>query len=269
MLQTNCSAENVKLLKGESSNRGWPRNTRFGTLSCRAIPSLLVESLPLMNDIQRESIKAIGMGALLDLGVHEIPHKLAYYILSNFNECSSELILDDGNRRLHIDEEDVFLTLGLPKGRTAFVVEHYCTNQELLAEWRHMTSPGNPKRVSASQVKESMLAASDGGDWFKRQFLILTIACLVEHTSTGYINQKLFGNFVDLTKVADLNWCKYTMKSLIEHKAQWRTKTTNAFLGPILFLVVYLTSSAYYIVLIFAGCYSYWAAAVNCYTGIN
>lgn len=124
-----------KLQRGESSNQGKSRNIRFKTLSSRAIPSLLVESFPLLNDVQRQAITDMGLGALLSLGVQAIPHKLANYVLANFNETSSELVIDDGKRRLRITEEDVYLTLGLPRGRTDFVVENYCSSQELLNEW--------------------------------------------------------------------------------------------------------------------------------------
>lgn len=76
---------------------------------------ILVGLMRSLNNNQLEAVRDLGFESLMHIGITEIPSKLAFWLLSNFEPISCSIVVDN-NRKLHISEEDVFLTLGIPKG---------------------------------------------------------------------------------------------------------------------------------------------------------
>lgn len=77
-----------------------------------------MEKIEQLNVVQRNVIVALGFGHLLDLMIKEVPQKITYFALDNFDCDRLYIHLHPGDRRLHVDEDDVYLTLGLPKDET-------------------------------------------------------------------------------------------------------------------------------------------------------
>lgn len=209
----------------------------FKSVRSRATSSLLVEKFEHLNDVQRKSVVALGFGHLLDLKIREVPQKLAYFVLSNFDCDHCDILLPPSDRRLHVDENDVHLTLGLPKGRNNIVSVKTSQEDSLLKEWKACVCVENPSRIVASDVAAAVIRETTGGIWFKRHFLVLMVVYLVEHTSIGYINCKVFDKFHKLEAVKDINWCGYIIGILQSRRRIWQKNPTNQYLGPIMFLV--------------------------------
>nr|GLL39970.1 uncharacterized protein LOC109154771 [Ipomoea trifida] len=81
-----------------------------------------------------------------------------------------------------------------------------------------------------------MVACKDGGEWFKRHLAILVSTMFVESKLAGYVNTNLIKNFENVTKIGDVNWCEYIRRTLVSSKVAWTKKTTQKFIGPIIFL---------------------------------
>ena len=66
---------------------------------------------------QKEAMHDLGFGAILHFNVKEIPGYIAYWVLKSFNLARCQIPLCGGGA-LTLDEEDVHLTLGFPRGPT-------------------------------------------------------------------------------------------------------------------------------------------------------
>ena len=80
----------------------------------RMSPKWLYQLITNLNDKQQEVVKEIGIRGFLHLKTDMTLAKLAVLLVRNFDICSCFLLLAHGTMR--VTEEDVYLTLGLPKG---------------------------------------------------------------------------------------------------------------------------------------------------------
>ncbi|KAH6763076.1 hypothetical protein C2S52_020509 [Perilla frutescens var. hirtella] len=105
------SADDISV-PGERDGSGVPTHSK---LSNRACPKLIFQANEKYTIAQRGAVKDMGFQHILHMKVERVPTHLAYWVLDNFNANSSELILTNG-RSIPVDEEDVHLVFGFPKG---------------------------------------------------------------------------------------------------------------------------------------------------------
>ncbi|KAH6775913.1 hypothetical protein C2S52_013474 [Perilla frutescens var. hirtella] len=139
----------------------------------------------------------MGFGEILKLQVKELPHKMTYWILNNFNPRRCEIELADNGGRVHLGEDDVLLVLGLPKGRTLINKRTRNTTCQLTETWRKRFAR-HKYRIVPSNVVTDMLEDVEAGDWFKRQFIVLLTCYLIENGGNGYIYPNIIHHLVVL-----------------------------------------------------------------------
>ncbi|KAJ8430776.1 hypothetical protein Cgig2_027854 [Carnegiea gigantea] len=84
-------------------------------LRMRMSPYGLCSFLPSISDEQRSDIIELGFEFLLTLRADKIPSTLARWLVENFDTCRRAVKLAS-NEELRIMEEDVYLTMGFPRG---------------------------------------------------------------------------------------------------------------------------------------------------------
>ncbi|KAH6828184.1 hypothetical protein C2S53_015943 [Perilla frutescens var. hirtella] len=188
-----------------------------------------------MNEAHKQSVRDMGFGVLLNLDIHDVPPKIAYWILENFDTKRGEIILN-GNRRVHISENDVQLIFGFPKGHRPIVSKAKNALGNLTEQWLKRFEDKNCKRIRASYVADDMIDEGNGGLWFKRQFLVLVTSCLIERIGNCYMSPQILDTFQDVDSVSELNWCGYVIKCLIEHTRKWQANKCKNYTGPSLFI---------------------------------
>lgn len=85
----------------------------YQRLTSRSSPHLITTALKQLNDVQRAIVVRIGFGALLGMNILELPARLGYWLVNNFDARSCSLVLP-GGAKLHITSNDVHNVLGLP-----------------------------------------------------------------------------------------------------------------------------------------------------------
>lgn len=93
-------------------------------------------------------------------------------------------------------------------------------------------------KVIPKHVADQMLLQTDGGVWFKRQFMVLLTACLIENSSNGYVIPQIMKCFSDIRCIPEWDWCGFVIRSLVENKIKWEKNKAKAFFGPALFITV-------------------------------
>ncbi|CAH9076699.1 unnamed protein product, partial [Cuscuta europaea] len=207
----------------------------YRSIRTRSSPHVLVKALSGMTDAQKEDIKKIGFGAVFNLDIAEIPGKLGYWVVENFDPKKCSLVLLDGSI-VRITEEDVARVLGFPLGGKKIVQKKKNEDCALLQEWRAIFDKEDYK-ISPSDVSAAMLSKSEGGDWFKRHFVVLVVYLLLDSTQNGYVTPLIMNHLEDVEKISELNWCNHVINCLIEKKVSWEKKKEKAFTGPLLFLI--------------------------------
>lgn len=197
---------------------------------------ILVKAFQNLNSAQQAAVGELGFANLQHLHFNDLPAKFAYWILSKFDLRSSELILDE-RRTLPVDANDVWLTLGIPKGPVSMLSKRKRLETSLLLEWKDCVGK-DPTWIRTTDIRDVMLREIDGGVWFRRHFLILLTACLIENSGNGYVNPMLIEYFEDVATLRNLNWCQYVHDCLIEYSTTWTKAKNSPFKGPLLFLMV-------------------------------
>ena len=93
--------------------------------------------------------------------------------------------------------------------------------------------------LRTSHVADMALKCSDE-TWFKRLFVNLFVAGLIECNQKGTVNKSLL--ITDVANCSNMNWCEFVMNSLPPTKLEWEGKIERFFKGPILVLLVRLFS---------------------------
>ncbi|KAL3613189.1 hypothetical protein CASFOL_042975, partial [Castilleja foliolosa] len=222
--------------KGEGSSKGEGR-AHFHSLKSRNGAYQLVKALRAMNDRQQRAVNELGFELLFRLDApKELPTKLCYWLLDNFDPRTCDLVLGDG-KRLHIEQADVEIVLGLPSGRVPIERSASGTTHVLVTQWRALFD-NKPSSVLASEVIELMLARADGDLWFKRLFLIAMYTCLIDINGNGFVKTGLICNFEDPDNAKNLNWGDFVIRCLVDHTITWKKNKIQMFYtGPIFFLM--------------------------------
>ncbi|KAG6382939.1 hypothetical protein SASPL_157326 [Salvia splendens] len=127
---------------------------------------------------QRNAVREMGFRPLLHFSLIDLPGNLAYWIVLNLHIASSSIKLA-GNQPLHIDAEDVHVTLGFPKGSMPI------RRKERLEG--HPYADGIADRIGKDRaqlldidVENEMFAYAEGGINIKKCFLISMETALIE-----------------------------------------------------------------------------------------
>ena len=120
----------------------------------------------------KEAVEELGFGAMLHYNISEIPGYIAYWVLNSLNLARCQIPLCGGGG-LTIDEDDVHLTLGFPKGPTPISrpVDKQTEFQfnDYVAE---RCGKSSYKMIAADVANVIKLEVNDGPD-FKRMFMFM------------------------------------------------------------------------------------------------
>ncbi|XP_071689206.1 uncharacterized protein [Rutidosis leptorrhynchoides] len=119
----------------KASNEKGIKHEEDEIIRSRSSPKCLYTTIQNMNDIQKEKIRQIGFGSILEMKFFENQMKLGYYLVNNFDECSSTLNLKNGS--IKITKETVHEVLCvLMKGLKIKYVERSNPIDPVTISWR-------------------------------------------------------------------------------------------------------------------------------------
>nr|GMC89498.1 uncharacterized protein LOC109179062 [Ipomoea batatas] len=207
-------------------------------LNSRMSPMDLSKLLPKLTDEQKNAVREIGFGSLLEIKLSNLDRMLTTYLVKNFDVYRCVLRLE--KEEMLLTEDDVESTLGLPKSDIQ-VVEGNNSNatieyNNLVEEWRvHWRIDSCSPLVKT--LSEGLGERKDHGDMFKRDFVVFVISSLFKGHAKWTSNFKLLYSLIDVNNIKNLNWCGYIFKSLIDSVEKWTKTPTTFFTGPLIFLV--------------------------------
>lgn len=221
------------LAKGAKSNT---IKSKVPTIRTRYRIGDFSEVLQSLTNEKRTSVVDMGFGGLLDLVVKETLSKLGYWVVDSFDPRCQLMKLPRGDL-LRVTEEDVASIFGFPHGGIEIVRKSKEEVGELAKQWRAIFGRED-HRITPSLVYVEMLKDKDGGEWFRSHFVVLVVIMLVDGMQNDYCNHHYMHHFQDSSRIRDLNWCEFVIKSLRDSKLAWDRQRCRKFIDLILFLMV-------------------------------
>ncbi|KAH6775069.1 hypothetical protein C2S52_012630 [Perilla frutescens var. hirtella] len=209
----------------------------YSNLKNRTNPMALRNAVAKFNETQKQSVRDLGFGALLHLDIKDMPPKIAYWVLDNFDTKRCEIVLE-GDRRVRVGEDDVRLIFGFPRGPHPVLRKAKNAEASLSKEWWERFTDVDCRKILAKNVCDAAVEEVDGGIWFKRHFMVLVTYCLIESIGNSYMSPQILNNFREVDRVADLDWYNYVIKCLVEHTTGWQKRKEKFYTGPSLFITL-------------------------------
>ncbi|KAH9614521.1 hypothetical protein KSS87_018272 [Heliosperma pusillum] len=198
-----------------------------------------------LSEKQIQAIQEMGFGSLLLLQIKKVPGSLAYWLVSNYDPIKGCLL----DRKLPILEEDIYLSLGLPMGPNV-VIE--ASNGDkcpvYLSVLEKFKSQFGNDSIDVKDILAKLPTQKEGGDDFKRNFIIYIFSALLGGVVGNQASLKLLKSLANTDSISDFNWCNFIKRKLADQVQSWQKEEfetkqlkENWFGGPIMALVfVYL-----------------------------
>ncbi|KAL8493511.1 hypothetical protein ACS0TY_024646 [Phlomoides rotata] len=203
---------------------------------CR--PKGLRNLMQLFNDQQKDDVKSIGFGGILELQLNRCSnHKMLLWLVENFN-CSGRVLTVDNYRSFVITPDDVYDVLMLPRNEGVPVLK-YTRHEEspLLVNLKdkYGIKPGAPLRVLFEVLRNDL---SVGGDDFKRIFVLYCLESFLTPSTNRAVRTNVLKSVESVENISKLDWCGYILSNLCESVRMFQNHASKNIGGCILLLQI-------------------------------
>ncbi|KAM0026531.1 hypothetical protein Hdeb2414_s0020g00559231 [Helianthus debilis subsp. tardiflorus] len=232
--------------KGKSNSKkraGAKRCKELPSIRTRTSPNKLFEAVSILMRWQRNVVRRMGLGKILNLKVSDINASLAYFVIDRLDTEKMEINL--GDRQIKVDKEGIRRIMGVPyEGIRVVRDAEGCADAEKLVEtWknRFVKVPISCKNI-INKIRENFYADEE---MFKMDFAMLFIATMIASTKNGHAMYRMFGWFCLSKEFKEHDWCQLIMDTIRVCKSDWDRSDRDSFLrGPLIVLVLlYLDST--------------------------
>ncbi|KAH9613600.1 hypothetical protein KSS87_021417, partial [Heliosperma pusillum] len=181
--------------------------------------SRLMKLISQLNHAQREAVKRIGFGGLLDL---RLKHE---FLVTKFDvhDC---FLLPLGHKPLDL----------VPTGRKKDPLAE--ENKQLKDRWRKnykLSKPGEP--IPLGKLLIDLEKDKEGGDQFCRLFVLFDMSSFLPPTTNNTVDMKLLGAVEDVGVINEYDWCSYVLDGVVSAAFVAR-KSPRCLRGCIAFLMI-------------------------------
>ncbi|PWA54567.1 Aminotransferase-like mobile domain-containing protein [Artemisia annua] len=209
-----------------------PKPKKQANLVTRCSPGRLVNVIKRFTPDQKEAVKSIGFGSLLDLKCRTLRRSLCLWLLERFNTIRRSLEIC--GERVPLSPRDVELVMGLPASGKEVVNSG---PDELVADLRLKYNASN--RGISVRFLEGILGESDSGEDFKRAFLLYVLGTLLCPTARLEVSPSFLHFLTDMDSVHEYNWAKFLLDKLVREVSRFRQGKQRAVGGCLLFLQLF------------------------------
>uniref|UniRef100_A0A7N0UFU4 Uncharacterized protein n=1 Tax=Kalanchoe fedtschenkoi TaxID=63787 RepID=A0A7N0UFU4_KALFE len=185
-----------------------------------------------------QAVREIGFGEVVYFSMDELPLKLAFWLVNNFDETTCELALPV--ERPTVTQDDVQTVFDIPKGSQTLShdLKRAILTKGLVAKWRE--HHGTTKAlISTMQIKQKIVEDEEAGLGFKLDFLVLFCDRVIESNTNNFVKHSFLNSISNVDMIADINWCQYMIDVIVDFKKEWlRGDRKVHFRGPILLLLI-------------------------------
>ncbi|KAK9054194.1 hypothetical protein SSX86_025272 [Deinandra increscens subsp. villosa] len=213
-----------------------PKPRKQANLVTRCSPGRLVNVLKHFTVDQKEAVKSMGFGSLLDLKCRTLRRSLCLWLLERFNTIRRSLEIC--GERIPLHPHDVELVMGLPASGKEVVNSG---PDDLVAELRQKYNASN--RGISVRFLEERLGRPEAGDDFKRAFLLYILGTLLCPTARLDVSPSFLHLLTDMDSIHEYNWAKFLLDRLVREVSRYRQGKQRAVGGCLLFLQIFYYES--------------------------
>ncbi|KAL4573357.1 hypothetical protein LXL04_020160 [Taraxacum kok-saghyz] len=210
----------------------------FPSMKNRCSPIALLSIIHGLSKEQKNSIREMGFGTLLQSKLMDVPMKMCYYVLEKLDVEGMKVVVETGV--LDVSAQSVNDMLGLPFGGMSFeemdVVDED-DEESCMFEWKNQFE--NIKDLRLKQLKNVICLTREADFNFRINFLVLFINTFCESTSMGKCNLNALYHIKKETDISSIDWCQYVVDYLKRTKKAYKPdKESSFFYGPAAYLAV-------------------------------
>ncbi|KAJ9562093.1 hypothetical protein OSB04_007253 [Centaurea solstitialis] len=209
---------------------------QVANLVTRCSPGRLVNVLKHFTTDQKDAVKSMGFGSLLDLKCRTLRRSLCLWLLERFNTIRRSLEIC--GERIPLYPHDVELVMGLPATGKDVVNSG---PDDLVAELRQKYNASN--RGISVRFLEERLGQPEAGDDFKRAFLLYVLGTLLCPTARLDVSPSFLHLLTDMDSIHEYNWAKFLLDRLVREVSRYRQGKQRAVGGCLLFLQLFYYES--------------------------
>ncbi|KAI4984244.1 hypothetical protein ZWY2020_047942 [Hordeum vulgare] len=165
-----------------------------------------------LSDLTQEQkliVQKLGFGSLLHITCDCNFDDLFRWLALHFNTSTCRTELNNGFE-FSFNKMVVHKILGIPCGGIPMHTNPSRQTIDLLNSILKTTSPS--PEVLLTMISDNMTEES-----FSRIFMLLVLSTIIAPTSKGVFSKKYFSALVDVSSVAQYNWCLFTLSFLVAH----------------------------------------------------
>ncbi|XP_021756177.1 uncharacterized protein LOC110721349 isoform X1 [Chenopodium quinoa] len=239
-----------KMLKGEgSTSKGNKRKRQEKEddepdrkITCRCRPSL-VKVISGLSPTQKKDVEEVGFGGLLSLRVESIVGGILPWLVESFNGYTCMFCVADG-KEFVVTKHDVCDVFGLPKveGREVPEMKGSYKGQSqddsaLKNKWRASFDVGVKELIPLARLETRIKELVDGGDEFKRLFVMHALSSMLVPTANRTVNFRLVNAVDDVDQIKNLDWCSFVLRKLMNFVVSYKNSEAKDSISGCLLLL--------------------------------
>uniref|UniRef100_A0A803LH78 Ubiquitin-like protease family profile domain-containing protein n=1 Tax=Chenopodium quinoa TaxID=63459 RepID=A0A803LH78_CHEQI len=240
-----------KMLKGEgSTSKGNKRKRQEKEddepdrkITCRCRPSSLVKVISGLSPTQKKDVEEVGFGGLLSLRVESMVGGILPWLVESFNGYTCMFCVADG-KEFVVTKHDVCDVFGLPKveGREVPEMKGSYKGQSqddsaLKNKWRASFDVGVKELILLARLETRIKELVDGGDEFKRLFVMHALSSMLVPTANRTVNFRLVNAVDDVDQIKNLDWCSFVLRKLMNYVVSYKNSEAKDSISGCLLLL--------------------------------
>ncbi|CAA2938361.1 uncharacterized protein LOC111382790 [Olea europaea subsp. europaea] len=209
------------------------RQTKLVT---RCSPGRLLNVLQRLTPDQKDAVKSMGFGSILNLRCRTLRRSLCLWLLERFNTVRRSLEIC--GERIPLTPQDVELVMGLASSGKDVVNSG---PDDVITDLRKKYNATN--RGISVRLLEERLSVPEAGEDFKRSFLLYVLGTLLCPTARLDVSPSFLHFLTNMDVVHQYNWGKFLLDRLVREVARFRQGKQRAVGGCLLFLQLFYYES--------------------------
>nr|GFA13845.1 RNA-directed DNA polymerase, eukaryota, reverse transcriptase zinc-binding domain protein [Tanacetum cinerariifolium] len=151
--------------KDSSKSKKTNENNRNCKIRTRTTPTALFNAIAILNDDRKKCLHEMGFASMIGMGIYELPGKLGYYVIDNFDSETNVLSLNDSS--ILVTLESVNDILGIPMGGCSIEsLEPRTADDPFIKEWNedaedaNVANPSEAANVAQASPTEQVSRAA-------------------------------------------------------------------------------------------------------------
>uniref|UniRef100_A0A803LBF6 Ubiquitin-like protease family profile domain-containing protein n=1 Tax=Chenopodium quinoa TaxID=63459 RepID=A0A803LBF6_CHEQI len=167
---------------------------------------------------QKQAVEEIGFGGLLHLKLKTLNRQMLHWLVENFNAGSCMFTIATG-KEFVVTRNDICDVFCLPLSDICVPEinknsEDESVDKRIIQAWRSDYGLSGKQPLHLSKLESRMVDLVDGGEEFKRCFVLQAMPSFLAPTTNRTVSLKLLKAVEKVDEIKTFDWCSYVLKKL-------------------------------------------------------